>query len=107
MIFVNYSPYHVFVVTGCLNSVPNESTTECHPAGGSTITIHGLDFQSENLLITEVKVQVGDMECSNAVVVNDWSISCQLTEGTGEGLQIRIRLRWKDVARYEHFFHGL
>ena len=34
------------LVTGCVNSVPNLSVTECASSGSTELTVHGLDFMS-------------------------------------------------------------
>ena len=77
-------------MTGCVDSEPNLSTSECQTSGKTRLTIHGLDFQTDLLTPTEVKVKVGGQPCDEPRIVNAWKITCRLGPGSDQDLAVSI-----------------
>ena len=85
-------------MTGCVDSVPRLTTSECNTAGGTQLTIHGLDFMSIDQQPTKVSIVIHNQECVNAQVVSPWKMTCELQPGSGDGLPIQVTLAIKDVG---------
>ena len=79
------------IVSGCIDSVPTQSTTDCLPTGGTHLTIHGFDFPTAQDHVRMVEVVVGSGQCQKAHVVDRWTVVCTLAAGTGEELHVEMR----------------
>lgn len=80
-------------VTGCLDSKPRLSTEECVAAGGSTLTIHGVDFMAYPQQEVTSVIHVGAHACGDPRVIDGWTMTCKLPAGTGDGHAISVSLK--------------
>ena len=78
--------WYTFAVSGCVDSIPHQSTTDCSAAGGGTIHIHGLDLWGP-----QPASHSGGGKCGQSALW--WRHSHQCGEhspaGWGEGLRDR------------------
>ena len=80
---------HFFLtVTGCIDSEPRLFTSECPSKGGVPITLHGHSFSAPGQVPTDVEITIGQNTCTNLNVVNGWTITCNLPQGSGENNKI-------------------
>ena len=109
---------HVYTVAGCTNSDPLFSTEDCHFAGHTHLTLHGLHF---HLLCPEVTpptdharfptgrctshvrtrytVYVGTVLCRDVTVVSQFMLSCTLERGAGKNLDVVVYRNMEERVR--------
>eukprot|EP00052_Salpingoeca_macrocollata_P026788 m.250476 g.250476 ORF g.250476 m.250476 type:complete len:873 (+) comp22641_c1_seq2:58-2676(+) len=75
-------------VSGCRDSTPPHTTTECPPTGGKRLVLLGTNLPRAVAAIT---VEVGGQPCANARLDSVWQISCDLPAGSGLGLNMEVR----------------
>ena len=82
-------------MTGCINSIPKLTTSECQPGGGIQVLLHGLDFRGPDMQFEGVDISFGQMKCMETSIVNPWVVACVLPTGTGEGHGVNAQFRRK------------
>ena len=108
-------PPKILSVTGCHDSVPARTTSDCHFAGQVKLAIHGRHFNDRNFKTEEcayekgyskfdsqecqssfrekVGVFVGATQCTSIHLVSFLQINCTLVNGAGEDQDVFIKIR--------------
>lgn len=76
----------VTAVSGCVDGPFN--TSQCPTAGGTTITIHGQDFPSDNATVI---VRVGSQICTITAFGGTSSLQCSLPAGVGANQPVVVQ----------------
>lgn len=106
----------LFSVSGCINSEPLKTTSNCNSHGGQILSLHGLGWnhlcQSEpipasrvvdqrptmtfdttacsKLFKQEYTIRVGSTVCSDVIIASPYVINCTLRPGSGNDLDVAI-----------------
>jgi hypothetical protein len=76
-------------ISGCLDSQPPRSTSDCPREGGKAMFITGAHFATDPSFKLDVKI--GDRVCLDARVLSAVEITCVLPPGFGENLDVSVK----------------
>jgi len=122
-------PPKILSVTGCHDSVPAKTTSDCHFAGQVRLVINGRHFNDRNLKVEEcahkkthsnfdskgcqssfrerVGVFVGGTQCASIQLMSFLQINCTLVNGAGKDQDVFVKTRasssedWSTLVRFE------
>ena len=93
----------MLAVTGCQDSDPARTTSDCHFAGKIRLVLHGVNFNTFCSPLTSMtsacvrefgdhySVYVGIVECGEVALVSQYQINCTVERVSGTNLDVEIR----------------